>query len=130
MTKIKLINPDPEIIREGHKAGDIVEAGIDERGAAWFDGKHDPPGNSRCVMYPEDFIELLPDNTINERIAKSIDSANEMEILKKADKFLTKLKREPNNICTQLNREEEISFTTGYHNGFLTGYLKALYEHI
>ena len=50
----------------------------------------------------------------------------EIEILKVGDEILTKLKEQPNNICTQLNKNEEISFNTGFHRGFVSGYTEAV----
>ena len=50
----------------------------------------------------------------------------EIEILKVGDEILTKLKEQPNNICTQLNKNEEISFNTGFHRGFVLGYTEAV----
>ena len=50
----------------------------------------------------------------------------EIEILKVGDEILTKLKEQPNNICTQLNKNEEISFNTGFHRGFVGGYTEAV----
>lgn len=49
----------------------------------------------------------------------------EEQILKLGDNLLTELKKNPNNICTQLNKNEEISFNTGFLRAFVLGYQEA-----
>ncbi len=47
------------------------------------------------------------------------------ELLKFGDAILTEEKKNPNHITTQLNRDEIISYNTGYHKGFLRGHQTA-----
>jgi hypothetical protein len=47
----------------------------------------------------------------------------EIDILKLGDEILTKEKENPNHITTQLNKDETISYNTGFKNGFLKGYM-------
>ena len=49
-----------------------------------------------------------------------------MEILKMGDEILTEDKKNPNHITTQLNRDEGISYNTGFHTGFVKGYNEAI----
>ena len=49
----------------------------------------------------------------------------ENEILMMGDEILTEDKKNPNHITTQLNRDEGISYNTGFHTGFVKGYQKA-----
>jgi hypothetical protein len=57
-TKIKLgENINSEIRREGFKPGDVVDAEISRRGAAWF--ASELTGND-CVVYPDDYTEEIP----------------------------------------------------------------------
>lgn len=50
----------------------------------------------------------------------------EKEILKMGDKILTKDMKNPNHITTQLNRDEKISYNTGFYTGFIKGYNEAM----
>lgn len=52
----------------------------------------------------------------------------ELEIMKMGDEILTEEKKNPNHITTQLNKDEGISYNTGFHSGFVKGYYEALRE--
>jgi len=49
----------------------------------------------------------------------------EVEILKMGDEILTENKKNPNHIIAQLNKDESISYNTGFHTGFILGYTKS-----
>lgn len=51
---------------------------------------------------------------------------NGKEILMRGDAILTELKKKVGCICRALNREEEISYNTGFHLGFQIGYNEAV----
>jgi hypothetical protein len=59
---------------------------------------------------------------IEQQLESRTPKMGEDEMLKSADRALSKLKEEPNNICTQLNETEAISFNTGFFIGFESGY--------
>ena len=46
----------------------------------------------------------------------------EEEVLKRGDDILTELVKTENHITTQLNENENISYNTGFHSGFVLGY--------
>jgi hypothetical protein len=50
------------------------------------------------------------------------EAFTETEILQFGDKILTELKKDVNFVTHKLNRDEEISFNTGYHKGFSQGW--------
>jgi len=50
----------------------------------------------------------------------------EDEILKVGDKILTKIKEMPNSILTQLNKNESISYNTGFYRGFVCGWQESV----
>lgn len=48
---------------------------------------------------------------------------DEIAIQKLGDNILTEMKKNPNHICTLLNKDEIISYNTGFHTGFRAGFL-------
>lgn len=62
------------------------------------------------------------DNTQVQGPERSLD---ELAIQKLGDDTLTEIKKNPNHICTQMQKYEVICYNSGFHTGFKAGFLAA-----
>jgi hypothetical protein len=82
----------------------------------WFSDSHPCPA---CPTITTSSTELIINpSTDPETLTNTVDEASLRKI---GDELLTELKKDPNHITTQLNRDEQISYNTGFHKGFAEG---------